>query len=169
MLAFLAKEPCHGYELWSRLQTSLGPLGGGLNTGQVYMTLRRLERAELVEAATVERDDALDRKVYTVTPKGRARVQVWLSAVTWDKQPATEFHLKLVAAAGGLADPIALIDAQRAELIRRLADAQRTALAHPGDATPALLLAGVILRLEADLEWLDLCVRHWQRSGATEA
>lgn len=163
MLAFLAKEPCHGYELWTRLQRSLGPLGDTLNTGQVYMTLRRLERAELVEVERVEREAALDRKVYTATAKGHARVQEWLSNLNWDRQTATEFHLKLVVAAGGLADPVRLIELQRVEVIRRLGDAQRAQLASSTEPTPAVLLEGAILRLQADLEWLDVCLRHWER------
>src|SRR5262245_23091203 len=48
MLALLAKEPAHGYELRQRLAAALGPVGEVLNSGQVYVTLSRLERAGLV-------------------------------------------------------------------------------------------------------------------------
>ena len=34
----LAKEPTHGYELRSRLRQALGPVGEGLNAGQIYVT-----------------------------------------------------------------------------------------------------------------------------------
>ncbi len=39
ILAMLAKEPTHGYELRARLRQALGPVGEGLNAGQVYVTL----------------------------------------------------------------------------------------------------------------------------------
>ena len=39
MLALLAKEPAHGYELRQRLAAALGPVGEVLNSGQVYVTL----------------------------------------------------------------------------------------------------------------------------------
>jgi hypothetical protein len=53
----------------------------------------------------------------------------------------TEFHLKLIAAAAaGLADPVAIVDAQRRELLRRLRDVQRAALAEPGISDAALPL-----------------------------
>ena len=48
VLAMLAKEPSHGYQLRARLQLALGPLGEAMNAGQVYVTLTRLEKAGLV-------------------------------------------------------------------------------------------------------------------------
>ncbi len=47
VLAMLAKEPSHGYELRARLRQALGPLGEAINPGQVYVTLARLEKAGL--------------------------------------------------------------------------------------------------------------------------
>ena len=35
VLAMLAKEPSHGYELRARLREALGPLGDAMNDGQV--------------------------------------------------------------------------------------------------------------------------------------
>ena len=39
LLALLAHEPSHPYQLRARLALALGPLAGSLNEGQVYMTL----------------------------------------------------------------------------------------------------------------------------------
>jgi DNA-binding PadR family transcriptional regulator len=163
MLAMLAKEPSHGYELRARLRAALGPLGDAMNAGQVYVTLTRLEKAGLV---AFERADAApdrpDRKVYSLTPAGQQRVAAWLNEVSWPKPDLAEFHLKLVAAAAArLADPIALVDAQRRELLRRLRDAQRAAMAEPDGSSAGLLLEGIVLRLQADLRWLEACERTW--------
>jgi DNA-binding PadR family transcriptional regulator len=49
ILSVLAKEPAHGYELRQRLARALGPAGGELNPGQVYVMLSRLERAGLAD------------------------------------------------------------------------------------------------------------------------
>ena len=43
VLALLAKEPSHGYELRARIERALGPLAEGFNAGQMYVTLGRLE------------------------------------------------------------------------------------------------------------------------------
>ena len=163
VLALLAKEPSHGYQLRARLRQALGPLGEGMNAGQVYVTLTRLEKAGLVASEQAAgRPDRPDRKVYELTPAGQQRVADWLAEVTWPKPAPAEFHLKLVAAAAaGLADPVRLIDEQRGELLRGLREAQRAALSEPAGSVAGLLLEGVVLRLQADLRWLEECARYW--------
>lgn len=160
VLAMLAKEPAHGYELRSRMRDALGPLGEAMNAGQIYVTLTRLAKAGMVTSARAE--DRPDRRVYALTPAGQERVASWLAEVSWPKPDLTEFHLKLVAAATArLADPVALVDAQRREVLRRLRDAQRAALDRAVDPVAGLLLEGVVLRLRTDLEWLEACERMW--------
>jgi DNA-binding PadR family transcriptional regulator len=159
----LAKEPSHGYELRARLRQALGPLGEALNPGQIYVTLTRLEKAGLV---TSDRSSGLadrpDRKVYALTPGGQQRVGEWLAEVGWPKPDLAEFHLKLAAAAAaGLADPLSIVDTQRRELLRRLRDAQRAAMAEPEGSDAALLLEGIVLRLQADVRWLEACEQSW--------
>jgi DNA-binding PadR family transcriptional regulator len=163
VLAMLAKEPSHGYELRARLRQALGPLGEALNPGHVYVTLTRLEKAGLVTSERAEGlADRQDRKVYALTPDGQQRVAEWLAEVSWPKPDLAEFHLKLVAAAAaGLADPLSIVDTQRRELLRRLRDAQRAALVEPEGSDAALLLEGIVLRLQADLRWLEACEQNW--------
>ena len=163
MLAMLAKEPSHGYQLRTRLQQALGPAGDAMNAGQIYVTLSRLEKAGLVtceQAAGLP--DRPDRKVYELTAAGQQRVIDWIADVTWPGPGLADFHLKLIAAAGArLADPLAIIDAQRRELLRQLRDAQRAAMAEPARSEAGLLLEGIVLRLQADLRWLEACERNW--------
>ncbi|MBO3743203.1 PadR family transcriptional regulator [Actinoplanes flavus] len=170
VLAMLAKEPSHGYELRARLRDALGPLGEAMNAGQVYVTLTRLERAGLLTAErSADGADRADRKVYALAPDGQQRVAAWIAETSWPKPDLAEFHLKLIAAAAaGLADPLAIVDTQRRELLRRLRDAQRAAVAEPEHSAAALLLEGIVLRLQADLRWLEACERAWthRRSGS---
>ncbi|MGH9228014.1 MAG: PadR family transcriptional regulator [Acidimicrobiales bacterium] len=163
VLAMLAKEPSHGYELRARLRQALGPLGEALNPGHVYVTLTRLEKSGLVASErTAGLADRQDRKVYALTPDGQQRVAEWLAEVDWPKPDLAEFHLKLIAAAAaGLADPLSIVDTQRRELLRRLRDAQRAALAEREGSDAGLLLEGIVLRLQADLRWLEACEQNW--------
>ena len=138
VLALLAKEPSHGYQLRARLRQALGPLGDQMNAGQVYVTLTRLEKAGLVACEpSAGLPDRPDRKVYELTPAGQQRVADWL------------------------ADPLTIVDAQRRELLLRLRDAQRAAMAEPDGSEAGLLLEGLVLRLQADVHWLEACERHW--------
>jgi DNA-binding PadR family transcriptional regulator len=170
VLALLAKEPSYGYELRGRLRLALGPLGEAMNDGQIYVTLTRLEKAgQVVSERAAGSAERPDRKVYGLTPAGQQRVAEWLAEVSWPKPDLAEFHLKLVAAAAaGLADPLSIVDAQRRELLRRLRDAQRAAMAEPDGSDAALLLEGIVLRLQADLRWLEACEQNWtvRRSGS---
>jgi DNA-binding PadR family transcriptional regulator len=162
LLALLAKEASHGYQVRARLQLALGPLAEALNAGHVYVTLNRLEKAGLVSSKRVGQADRPDRKVYGLTAAGRERVMRWLADTSWPKPAPAEFHLKLVAAAAaGLGDPVRLVDAQRHALLAGLADAQRAALAEPDGSVAGLLLEGVVLRLQADLRWLEACAAYW--------
>jgi DNA-binding PadR family transcriptional regulator len=134
-----------------------------MNAGQIYVTLARLEKAGQVAAEQpAGLPDRPDRKVYELTAAGQQRVTDWLTEVSWPKPDLAEFHLKLItAAAAGLADPVTIVDAQRRELLRRLRDAQRAAMAEPDRSDAALLLEGIVRRLQADLRWLEACERNW--------
>jgi DNA-binding PadR family transcriptional regulator len=167
MLALLVKEPAHGYELRQRLSRALGLVGEALNPGQVYVTLSRLERAGLLRVDEVEQSAAPDKKVYEVTAAGREQVATWLVDSSWPKAAPVEFHLKLVAAAAtGLADPVALIDVQRRDLLRRLREVQRVAQDDSADEDGRLLLEGSALRLQADIRWLEACEQRWTSRGS---
>jgi DNA-binding PadR family transcriptional regulator len=162
VLAMLAKEPSQGYQLRARLNDALGPLGEALNAGQIYVTLGRLEKAGLVALDETEDTKDRQRKVYVLTALGQERVADWLAEVSWPKPDLAEFHLKLIsAAAAGIADPIGIVDAQRRELLRRLRDAQRAEMEEPDGSDAALLLEGIVLRLQADLRWLEACEANW--------
>jgi DNA-binding PadR family transcriptional regulator len=163
LLAMLAKEPSQGSQLRARLNEALGSLGQSMNDGQIYVTLRRLEKAGLVARdGSGGSPDRPDLKVYVLTPAGVDRVAEWLAEVSWPKPDLAEFHMKLIAAAAAaLADPIGIVDMQRRELLRRLRDVERAAMAEPDRSVAGLLLEGIALRLQADLRWLEACERMW--------
>ncbi len=163
LLALLAKEPSEGYQLRARLISALGSLGEDMNDGQVYVPLGRLERAGLV-AVDQASSARPGRKVYSLTAAGQSRVAEWLAEVSWPKPDIAEFHVKLMAASTArLADPVAIIDTQRRELLRRLRDAQEAAMAEPEGSHASLLLEGIVLRLQADLRWLETCEAAWAK------
>ena len=85
-----------------------------------------------------------------------------MTEANWISPAPAQFHLKLVAAeAAGLADPQTIVGAQRRDLLHRLRDTQRAAMAEPDHSPGGLLLEGIALRLQADLRWLEACERYW--------
>jgi DNA-binding PadR family transcriptional regulator len=154
-MALLAGGRSHGYELKQSMEHEFGAMFPAFNTGQIYSTLARLERDGLVEAESVA-DDNRRKKLYRLTDTGRRSVEAWLGRPVPGARLREEFFLKLmVATSMGLADPRALIDAQRAEYFQSLRDLDARLATEQG-VTAELLVEGAVLHLKADLQWLDV-------------
>jgi len=159
-LALLARQPAHGYELKQALENAFGPLWPPLNAGQIYTTLARLERDGLVQSHDVPQAGRPGKRVYELTPQGRQALQVWVAESTTGPRLKDEFFMKVILARlSGVAQPPALIERQRREYLQSLRDLDNLAASLPPDGDPAaaLFIEGAILRLQADLKWLDLC------------
>ena len=158
LLGLLAQEPRHGYDLKNAFETTLGGTWP-LNIGQVYTTLSRLERDELVESQVVPQELLPDRKVYALTEAGQEELDRWLVEPTKGSiRLKDEFFIKLLVHQLVASDgAVALIWKQRQVYMQKLA--QLTALRSDPvlNPTTALLVEGAILHVEADLEWLNLC------------
>jgi DNA-binding PadR family transcriptional regulator len=160
-LALLAAGPAHGYELKQALEQRLGATLPPLNAGQVYTTLARLERDGLVVGADVP-DDSRQKRVYELTPAGRAELEEWIATPTPGTRLRDDFFLKLVLAdAGGIDSGGAVIERQRGATLQALRDL--TTAAVNGNDAAVLLAEGAALHLEADLKWLELCEERLNR------
>jgi DNA-binding PadR family transcriptional regulator len=159
LLALLAKEPAHGYELKLALEQTFGQAYSSPNIGQIYVTLKRLEQDGLVRSEDVEQDGRPNKRVYELTPAGREQLAAWVAEPTEGPRVRDEFFMKLVLAPiAGLADRMELINSQRRHyfgIMRNLMEMQ----ASMENASPAarLLVEGAILHLQADLDWLERC------------
>src|SRR3954451_22840000 len=158
VLALLAEEPAHGYEIKRGLEERFGTVVAPLNAGQVYTTLQRLQRDRLVADDAVAQSGRPDKRVYRLTDAGRVALFEWLGAPSAPTRLRDDFFMKLVFAhAMGLADPAELISRQRAVYLRALADLERVLAGGGENGTTALVVEGAALHVEADLKWLDRC------------
>ncbi|MEW5987659.1 MAG: PadR family transcriptional regulator [Chloroflexota bacterium] len=160
LLALLAREPAHGYELKQTYERLFAAVLPAVNAGQIYTTLARLERDGLVAARPVEQGDRPDKRVYQLTAAGQTALQEWLASPTPGPRLKDEFLMKWVLAqAAGLGQAADLIERQRRHYLQNLRDLNNLA-ARPEvrqSQTAELLIQGAILHLKADLQWLDLC------------
>jgi DNA-binding PadR family transcriptional regulator len=172
LLALLAEEPTHGYELKRQFDETIGRLWP-VQQAQIYNNLRLLEKDGLIELdARVEQENLPDRKNYRVTIAGQQELTGWIQApVHTSRQLKDDFYLKLATLATVLNQPerlSELIWRQREVYLQHLRDLER-ALAdaeRQGDAVTASLLDGAILHAEADLAWLDRCETRLLAGGA---
>jgi DNA-binding PadR family transcriptional regulator len=159
LLALLAKEPAHGYELKLALEQTFGVAYPSPNIGQIYVTLKRLEADGLVRVEDVAQDSRPNKKVYELTPAGRDAVAAWVDEPAESPRVRDDFFIKLaLAPRAGLADQMELINRQRRHYyaqLRALADLQDTTDSR--DTTARLLIEGQYLHLQADLDWLQRC------------
>ncbi|MFZ6004972.1 MAG: PadR family transcriptional regulator [Actinomycetota bacterium] len=165
LLALLARAPHHGYELKQSFEDLLGGTWL-LNIGQVYTTLSRLEDDGLIEPTVVRQDLLPDRKVYNLTALGQKELSRWLEEpVVGLVRLREEVFLKIVAQ--GLADPraaLALIESQRDEYIEASAQIARRRADPDLPPGAGLILDGLLLRLSADLQWLDEAEDHYRKA-----
>ena len=158
VLALLADQPAHGYEIKRGLEERFGSVIAPLNAGQVYTTLQRLQRDELVADDAVAQSGRPDKRVYRLTDAGRQALEEWLGVPSAPTRLRDDFFMKLVFAQSlGLADPAALMARQREAYLRSLGELERVLADGGADGTAALVVEGAALHLEADLKWLDRC------------
>ena len=158
LLGLLRGRARHGYDLKSAFEE----LTGGtwpLNDGQVYTTLARLERDGLVTSVLVDQELLPARRVYELTPAGRAALKVWVAA-----PPEGPISLKdpwftkvLVQGLAGREEALALLWSQRETGLRTLSELAEAKAADETTARAGLLLEAAILQVEAGLRWLDVC------------
>ena len=158
VLALLAASPAHGYEIKRGLEERFGAVIAPLTAGQVYTTLQRLERDELVADDAVAQFGRPDKRVYRLTDAGRRALEEWLGTASAPTRLRDDFFMKLTfASAIGIADPQELIARQRAAYLRSLGELERVLADGHEDETTILVVEGAALHLEADLRWLDRC------------
>jgi DNA-binding PadR family transcriptional regulator len=157
LLALLAKEPAHGYELKTQLEQIFGEAYPAPNIGQIYVTLQRLERDGLVCSQDVVQTTRPNKRVYELTNAGREAVIDWIDKPSEGPRIRDEFFMKLVLSTlAGTSDRLGLINRQRRYYLAQLRSLSELAVA-ADRRIPRLLIEGAMLHLQADLDWLQRC------------
>jgi DNA-binding PadR family transcriptional regulator len=94
LLGLLTVEPMSGYDLGQSIRASIGFFWNE-SYGQIYPNLKKLAAAGLVTAKTEKQKGKPDRRVYSITPKGRAHLEKWLAVEPQPEVPRNELLLKL--------------------------------------------------------------------------
>lgn len=168
LLALLAEQPRHGYELRGEFERRTGSTWP-LNVGQVYTTLARLERDELVVGSG---GNEAGQNTYTITGAGRTELAGWFSTpVRRESRPRDELAIKLALAVGAPdVDVPAVLQAQRSDSLRALQDYTRLkARAAAEDLSWLLVLDALVFQTEAEVRWLDHCESRLVRARAAAA
>jgi len=94
LLGLLTIEPMSGYDLGQTIRASIGHFWNE-SYGQIYPNLKKLAAARLVTAKTEKQKGKLDRQIYSITLRGRMRLEKWLAVEPQPEIPRNELLLKL--------------------------------------------------------------------------
>lgn len=168
-MALLADGPQYGYQLKSAFDEATGS-AWPLNIGQVYTTLQRLERDELVEPDGTPDDDG--RQPYLLTAKGREALNDWIDhPVPQAAASRDEVSMKvLIAVATDVAPALELVRSQR---VAAMSSLQGLMAMKPESLSKGLAwqlhLDRTVLLAESEIRWLDMVEQRLETSGQTHS
>ena len=94
LLGLLTIEPMSGYDLGLTIRASVGHFWNE-SYGQIYPNLRKLANDGFVSCKTERQNGKPDRRIYSITKKGRERLTEWLAVPPQPEIPRNEMLLKL--------------------------------------------------------------------------
>lgn len=158
VLSSVARIPMHGYEIKLELQYKHVRWWAKCEHGHLYAALKRLEASKHIRGKT-KRDGARSRRVFSITPSGRALLDQSLAELARSPDSAYfdidlflsgTFLIQKKQALGLLADHRRAVDLQRAEA--------QALLAQMGDKIPTvgrLIMEHRIEHLGREAEFAD--------------
>ncbi len=168
ILGLLTQEGLSGYEITRRFEQSVGYFWHA-RSQQIYPELSRLEAEGLVTGAVVPQRGRPDKRVYSITPEGRARLRQWVLTPSPPTFVKDEFMVKVWSY--GEVDPRAAAEAlaeHRAQHEERLVayTAIRAGLAGDEPATFPDEVFGAYLTLEGGIAMEEAFVAWCRRAEA---
>ena len=95
LLGLLSHNPMTGYDIKKSVATRMSYFWD-LSYGQIYPTLKQLEKNKLITKQVKNNPNGPTRKVYTITDAGIKDLQTWLSKPARKEVHKYEFLLKLI-------------------------------------------------------------------------
>ena len=166
ILGLLGAHPMSGYDIKRAFDRSLATYWNAGNS-QIYTTLKTLAARKLVSSEIIQQEGRPNRRVYSLTPAGRAALDAWLAEPVPSRFTKDEFLTRLFFC-GQTSDAIALrhLEEHEEALHAQLADMER-ALRDYGDRPtrrPRLLHYQMLVReykqalLQTDLDITRLAI-----------
>ena len=167
ILGLLYQRPRSGYEMAQEFQDTLNEFWSAKHS-QIYPELKRMTADGLTEFRVEVVGTSLEKKLYSITPKGREEFLRWMnSEPELPPTPKSEFRLRVFFSG-------CLSEERRTEMLEHQLGLHRARLEHlrhnqekfdgiPPRDTPEfgdyLVLMHAIMREENDCKWLERCTK----------
>lgn len=166
ILGLLNQQNMTGYELMKQFESALCEFWSAKHS-QIYPELKKLKEEGCVDFEIEISGTSLEKKLYSITPKGKDEFIHWLSAETpLEPTPKDVSRLKIFFSDCLSADArMALLQDQLSQHTLRLThlqNNQKKFAAIPETDTSEfgdyLVLMGAIMREEMTCDWLQKCI-----------
>ena len=172
ILGVLKDESMHGYQIATELEHLVA--GGRYNSAQIYQGLHWLEERGFVVAENAVQGPVRDRRPYRITAKGKQEFQTWLDEPLVPARPfRDDVVIKLVFLCRDNPGELArALERLRRQHLRCLTGTEFGASDETASSEKSLLaeLSGAALRFreQAEIRWIDHCLRHLHQAGYAE-
>lgn len=167
ILGLINQKSMSGYELTQQFESALSEFWMAGHS-QIYPELKRLTQEESAEYKIEISGNALEKKVYSITEKGRKDFMEWLAKdEPMEPTPKEVFRLRMFFS--NRLEPEKrknLIESQLFQHQRRLSHLQDNKKKFTGipekqtdDFGDYLVIIGAIMREEMTIAWLEECIR----------
>lgn len=171
ILGLLGARPMSGYDIKRAFDRSLATYWNAGNS-QIYTTLKAMAGRGLVSSELVYQEGRPNRRVYSLTDRGRAELDAWLAEGVPSRFTKDEFLTKLFFC-GQTSDTVALrhLEEHRASLLTQLAEMERALREFGGRPSrrPRLLEYQMLVReykqrlLQTDLDVTEQAIARLRR------
>lgn len=176
ILGLLNKEPMTGYDITKEFNKDLGEFWNA-NHSQIYPEFKKLMDEELVNYEVQITGDVLEKKLYSITEKGRNEFLIWLKKVEpMEPTPKEVFRLRMYFSNNlDIATRIHLLEHQLIQHRERMEhlskNKERYSTIPPIDSDEFgdyLVLHGAVLREKTTIEWLEEFIDYIKKNGAKQ-
>ncbi len=168
ILGLLSRKPMTGYDIGKEFNFQLAEFWSAKHS-QIYPELKKLVDEKLIIYDVEISGDVLEKKVYTITEKGKKEFLKWLKKdEPMEPTPKNIFRLRMYFSNNlDLNTRIYLLEQQLEQHMDRLAFLHSQL--EPYNGVPPvdsaafgdfIVLNGAVIREESAIKWLNLCIRY---------
>lgn len=156
ILGLLSIHPATGYDIGRAFASTVAHFWYA-DQSQIYRTIDRLAADGAIETERVEQDRQPDRKVHSLTEKGRAELTAWLTSPLEPERPKEPFLARLFFGEHLGPDGIERLLLERQQAAERMLGALHAVTSTDSDWASFLRDATLrygIAQAESELEWI---------------
>jgi len=167
VLGMINRNPMTGYDITKELEKEWVDFWYA-DHSQIYPELRRLLKEELVSFEIVIQGEKLEKKLYSITEKGKKDLINWLLSEDHDLIPKDIFKLKVYFSEALSIEEVKhnfqiQLNKHKAKLetIRKLIEEENNpSYEFSSDLFNYVVMKGAIFREESYIDWLIWCLRY---------